>query len=538
MKSLKRNMYRLILLIFMTSVSFLPRPAFCETLENLRAQDFKVRVEIVRSYWNIKAVFSGPFIIKDHTGRTFSSYTTGKNLKISAVESEPRETIYHIALETFPYSEEKEARNFAAAAVKKTSLGTKTIRPLKPKQLIVIAGEFRSLNEARSRLSVIKSLYPDATIRKHLETPKGKIEIRDGEGNLLGTFNQYVSLLPRKENARTIMCGIKYRWKDWKEVHPVERTFRGAFEIRFNKYGKLIAINILQVDHYLYGILPLEMGDFAPLEALKALAVAGRSEALAKVNSVHHNNDPFDFCNEMHCQVYHGALYEDERCNRAVEETKGIVLMNNGRIIDAIYSHSCGGITADSEDLWRDSNEPYFLGRLDTEGPVRMPDLSNVVDLAQFLHSSPNTFCNPDQSGFPHYAKKYFRWTKSYSITELSRIVNSYYNVGKITDIIVTGRGKSGRVKGALVRGERGSMHLNTEQRIRVGLGRLYSTFFYMEKEKAGDGALKRVKFTGGGFGHGVGLCQMGAFMMAKRGYTYREILNHYFHDVDLHIIY
>ena len=147
-------------------------------------------------------------------------------------------------------------------------------------------------------------------------------------------------------------------------------------------------------------------------------------------------------------------------------------------------------------------------------------------------------FCNPNQKGFPEYARKYFRWVKSLTVEQMTELIGKKYGLGRIENVTVYKRTKSGRVRGLRVVGDKGRKDFDRELSIRAALGWLRSTFFTFTTEYDNDKNLKRIVIYGAGYGHGVGMCQMGAYMMARRDYRYRQILGHYFRDVKIRRLY
>lgn len=326
-------------------------------------------------------------------------------------------------------------------------------------------------------------------------------------------------------------------------IEPPSPAHGGYFQIGAKRYrGRLLlaarsggveAIEQLQIEDWLKGVLPSEIGEESHPEALKAQAVAARSEAVRKLAHPPHASEGYDFCIGEHCQAYGGMNVESAASNAAVEGTYGIVLTVGGEVIDAVYHDVCGGITAPSEDIWDSSPEPGLHAILDLPGAPRTLDLSSESTLAQFLAlSAPSLFCESSNAGIPSYAKKYFRWQKQMSADEVGRIAG----VGRVKDIAVTERRRSGRVRKLTVVGERSSRTFEKELPIRNAFG-LWSGLFVLKVDKDASG-VRSVTFCGGGHGHGAGLCQMGARSMALKGQTFDKILAHYYAGARLERIY
>ncbi|MCD6310122.1 MAG: SpoIID/LytB domain-containing protein [Candidatus Eremiobacteraeota bacterium] len=306
------------------------------------------------------------------------------------------------------------------------------------------------------------------------------------------------------------------------------RLYRGGLEVReYN--NELLLINHIELERYLKGVLPMEMGRVHP-EALKAQAVAARSYALG-----HRKNDkPYDLTADQSSQVYGGASVENYHCNRAIKETTGQVLAYNGELAGhAMYFSCCGGRTARIEDTFDFDPVPYLTGvNCSYSGDSKKAPTGGVKKGGNFsamnlpLPPPPeDAFC----SGAP-----LFRWEITWNKSELESILASYIPPGdfsgKLNDIRVIERSSSGRVKKLLIISEGGDTVIRGDRirkilRFHSGgrIKRLYSTLF--EIKRNGDKYIA----SGRGWGHGVGMCQWGAFRMAEMGEGYRNILSHYY---------
>lgn len=326
-------------------------------------------------------------------------------------------------------------------------------------------------------------------------------------------------------------------------LEPQSPASGGWFQTGGKRYrGRLLlvsrgrgmeAIEQVQIEDWLKGVLPKEIGEESPPEALKAQAVAARSEAVRKLLHPPHASQGYDFCAGEHCQAYGAMACESPAPNQAVEATYGIVLTAGGEVIDAVYHDVCGGITAPAEDIWESPEQPGLHAVLDLPGTPRTIDLSSESVISQFLSAGAGAvFCEPTHAGYPSYARKYFRWQKTLDAQQLAKCAG----VGRVKDIAVTERRKSGRVRKLTVMGDGGSKTFSKELPIRNAFD-LWSGLFVLRVEK--DGAYVRsVTFVGGGHGHGAGLCQMGARSMATSGLGFDKILAHYYVGTQLERIY
>ena len=310
------------------------------------------------------------------------------------------------------------------------------------------------------------------------------------------------------------------------ETGVEDRRYWGAVYVTLDRAGALVVANAVAEDKLLAGLVPAEMYPDAPPAALAAQAIAARTELLQKIGR-RNLTDPFLLCSSQQCQVYAGAGKEDPRTTKAVEATRGIVLLRDGGgLVDIRYSASCGGHSEDNDAIWGGEPDPSLRGRADTPagGATRITD----ANLGAFLDGGDDAWC---AHGKP--AKGKFRWTERLPIAALSaRIAAEYPRVGRVTALTPRARGSSGRIGVLEVRGDRGAVEVTGDLHIRRLLGGLKSTLFAIGRD--GDAFVLR----GAGFGHGVGMCQHGAIGMAGAGKTHAQILGHYYRGSHLHRLY
>jgi SpoIID/LytB domain protein len=366
----------------------------------------------------------------------------------------------------------------------------------------------------RVEASVYPELYerPQGTVVAH---GAGGVEVR-AEGVLW-----FAPLAPGgRLSARRVEFGVGY------PNHGREdRSYWGKLYVAVDRLGQLALVNAVPEDKLLAGLVPAEMPASAPDEALKAQAVAARAELLTKIGT-RHLGDPYLLCSAQHCQVYSGAGREHPRATAAIAATRGQVLFSEGigDLVDTVYSSSCGGFTESNENVWDDMlADPSLRGRPDVAGAAaagfaRFGGAITDANIRDFLTSAPPSFC--------HKSSRY-RWTVRKTAAELDQLVAAL-GVGHVKDLAVVERGISGRARLVKVQGEQSDKTVRGELRIRQLLGGLSSSMFVVDVERAG-GRPTGFVFTGGGFGHGVGLCQSGAMGMAEAGYTYIDILKHYY---------
>jgi SpoIID/LytB domain protein len=287
-------------------------------------------------------------------------------------------------------------------------------------------------------------------------------------------------------------------------------------------------INESPLEEYLASVNSSEMSAYAPLEFLKAQSIAARGTVLA-TKGCHHYGEPFDLCNGDHCQCYYGKSRLQPRSLEAVETTSGQVLTYQSIICDTRYAKICGGITETFDNVWENFNPPYLPRKFDSESKCGVDSLQSTP-MFSYIQSSPACYCNPFLHPYPDYlseACKWFRWEIKYSGEELSKIVNERISsgIGQILSLQPEAWGLSGRIKRMRIKGAKGESELNGELRIRRALSysHLPSSCFIIEQED------EIITLKGAGWGHGVGLCQMGALNMALMGKKCEEILQHYY---------
>jgi len=305
-----------------------------------------------------------------------------------------------------------------------------------------------------------------------------------------------------------------------------DRRYWGAIYATLDRDGSLVVANAVPENKLLAGLVPAEMYPDAPAAALEAQAIAARTELLQKIGR-RNLTDPFLLCSTQQCQVYAGAGKEDPRTTRAVEATRGmVVLRDGGGMVDIRYSASCGGHTEDNDAIWGGDPDPSLRGRMD-DPKTTMTKITDA-NLDSFLAESGDAWCARGK-----LAKGRFRWTEKISARDMTtRIAADLPEVGHVKALIAKRRGVSGRIGVLTIKGDKGTVDVAGDLRIRRLLGGLKSTLFKVDKE--GDTFV----FHGAGFGHGVGMCQMGAIGMASAGKTHAQILRHYYRGTHLHKLY
>jgi SpoIID/LytB domain protein len=311
-----------------------------------------------------------------------------------------------------------------------------------------------------------------------------------------------------------------------------ERPLRGAVEASpFPGRRALALVNVVDLESYTHGVLASEMPIVSPVEALKAQAVVARTHALfIKTVTLRHKKDGFDICDGQHCQVYWGVRNESAKSRAIVEATRGRVVAYEGRIAHVLYASNCGGHTQSGKDLRGWGNVPYWKGVTDADPRVRPP--ASPWELRLWLRTRPAAFCRA--SSFVH--PSHFRWTRVIPAADLEDRINRSLKIGRLLGIRTLQRSPSGHLNSVAVVGSRQSPVVSKEISIRglLGDGSQRSALFMVETESDEKGRPLRFTFYGGGWGHGVGMCQSGAIGRAGEGRSYADILASYYAGTQL----
>ncbi len=367
------------------------------------------------------------------------------------------------------------------------------------------------------------------SLLENVKTPGSvTMEIVGPEGAVVGTALD--RLVAESDGApievRRVEFGVGY------DSHNFEdRSYRGSLQVTADARGKLAVINLVPMEDLLKGLVPSEIFAKAHPEALKAQAVTARGEVLAKIG-LKHLADPYLLCTEQHCAVYRGVSGEAATTSAAVEAARGEALFGaNGRLVDSVYSAVCGGHSENNEIVWGGVPNPNLRGRPDVLPGKQAP--ATPSELKKFLATEGPYACRV--SSFTQQSK--FRWEKKFSADDVDAKVASL-NVGHVFAMNVTERGVSGRARLMTISGETGATTVRGELTIRKLFGNLNSAMFEVRADKDAKGRPTGWVFTGGGWGHGVGMCQTGAIGRAEAGQTYREILEHYFNGAQVARLY
>ena len=377
------------------------------------------------------------------------------------------------------------------------------------------------------------------------ETIEGKQFVEFSEGGILWNGNQYreLTFMPSSSEASfslyDVTIGVNFHWQR-KET----QVFLGTLKLVVES-DKIVAINELPVEQYLASVISSEMKATAGVELLKAHAVISRSWLLAQMRRREEKGQQkdgffsfikkddelirwydredhtlFDVCADDHCQRYQGITKQTSKAvEQALKATRGQILCYEDQICDARFSKCCGGVTEEYQYCWEDTPKPYLV---------------SVDD--PFCHTEDKEILAQVLNDYDLETNDFYRWTVEYTVDEISSLVNTNLkdDFGTIVDLVPVERGKSGRIWKLKIVGSKKSFTIGKELEIRRALSKthLYSSAFDVEKTANG------FRLKGKGWGHGVGLCQIGAAVMGQEGYKYDEILLHYYRNAEIKRIY
>jgi SpoIID/LytB domain protein len=401
----------------------------------------------------------------------------------------------------------------------------------------------------------------------HAAYSDGAAWIADARGSEIARGRQ-IEILPATaaDNffvLHNVAIGREFHWERLQS-----QRFGGGLLIDTCGGKTITAINRIGLESYLESVICSEMSPDSDAEFLKAHCVISRSWLLAQLelkraagisassadtaftDAAAHNN--FDVCNDDHCQRYHGISRVNAAAQQALAETLGRVLVFNGKICDTRFSKCCGGLSERFSTCWQDVDFEYLAPVADcAQGSEEfLPPVSLEADARRFILASPSSFCNVTDTGllsrvlpdFDCETKQFFRWSVTLSQDELGALLYQKTGIdfGGITSLTPLGRGSSGRIFKLRISGTKTEKVLAKELAIRRALSpsHLYSSAFIIEPSGEKNGIPASFTLRGAGWGHGVGLCQIGAAAMAAQGYSYTAILAHYFKGAELKALY
>lgn len=365
-----------------------------------------------------------------------------------------------------------------------------------------------------------------------------------------------------------VTIGIKFHWE-----RKENQRFLGSLKIIVDEEEKLTVINRISMEDYLTSVISSEMSATASLQLLKAHAVISRSWVLSNIDHQHdtgraetciqlkdgylkwydhQSHTRFDVCADDHCQRYEGITkISTSTVRQAIAETYGEALTYDGEICDARFSKCCGGIFEEFQNCWENKSYSYLHKKRDSLSVNWVPNLKREEDAMKWIRSSPESFCNTQSkeilsqvlNNYDQETTDFYRWKVEYSQSELSSLIRekSGIDFGDIVDLLPVERGTSGRLVRLKIVGTKRTMTIGKELEIRriLSPSHLYSSAFVVDKFDVDEQQVPlRFVLTGAGWGHGVGLCQIGAAVMGAQGFKYDEILRHYFRGAKIEKLY
>ncbi|MBR5194130.1 MAG: SpoIID/LytB domain-containing protein [Bacteroidaceae bacterium] len=395
---------------------------------------------------------------------------------------------------------------------------------------------------------------------------------QEGGINWNGNLYRELTFTPQDElnsfSLYDVTIGINFHWE-----RQETQVFMGTLKFVVHE-DKITAINILPVEDYLTSVISSEMSATSSLELLKAHAVVSRSWLFAQIEKRKAMSDKgdgffsftktkeeyirwydredhtiFDVCADDHCQRYQGITKaSNATVAKAVKATCGQILIYDNKICDARFSKCCGGATEEFEYCWEDKHYDYLsaVRDADQEEARPLPDLTKEEEAEHWIRKAPASFCDTHDkkilsqilNNYDQETTDFYRWKVRYTQEELAELIrkNTKTDYGNILDLIPVQRGTSGRICKLKIVGSEKTLTIGKELEIRRTLSNshLFSSAFVVDKGELKDGVPQWFLLSGAGWGHGVGLCQIGAAVMGEKGYAYDEILLHYYKGAEI----
>ncbi|MDR1202678.1 MAG: SpoIID/LytB domain-containing protein [Tannerellaceae bacterium] len=401
----------------------------------------------------------------------------------------------------------------------------------------------------------------------------GEQRVINVNGNIVFNGKLYNELFfePASKEAcfdlEAVTIGVDFHWQ-----RKEDQRFRGALNL-VAKGDTIVIINQVDIEEYLTSVISSEMSATASVEFLKAHAVISRSWLLAQLTKNQllisnketvcqsmyqtkdelikwydrEDHDMFDVCADDHCQRYQGIIRASiPLIVEIINETRGEILTDGETICDTRFYKCCGGVTEQFENVWEPVPHPYLTAVRDGK-EQKLPNLTLETEADAWIRTSPEAFCNTqdkdilDQvlTNYDQETNDFYRWKVVYTQGKLAELIkrkSGGIDFGNIIDLVPLKRGTSGRIEKLKIIGSKRTFTIGKELEIRriLSESHLYSSAFVVDKEDISNAIPGRFVFTGAGWGHGVGLCQIGAAVMGAQGYDYKEILAHYFPNTEI----
>ena len=438
------------------------------------------------------------------------------------------------------------------------------------------------MKEPEINVGIVSAKEIHFTLNGHFfakgETVSDNQVVSFSEGGILWNESLYRELTFTPQDDQNsfslydVTIGLNYHWE-----RQETQVFSGTLKLVVDE-EKIVAINILPVEEYLTSVISSEMNANSSMELLKAHAVVSRSWLFAQIEKRkalsgkdegffsftktkeeyirwydREDHTIFDVCADDHCQRYQGITKAtNATVAEAVKATRGRLLMYDKTICDARYSKCCGGATEEFENCWENTHYPYLSSIRDTdkEENLPLPDLTKEEEAEHWIRKAPKSFCDTHDkkilsqilNNYDQETTDFYRWKVRYTQTELAELIrtNTKSDYGDIIDLIPVQRGPSGRICKLKIVGTLKTFTIGKEMEIRRVLSdsHLFSSAFVVDKGEVKEGIPQNFILSGAGWGHGVGLCQIGAAVMGEKGYSYEEILLHYYKGAEIRKFY
>ena len=438
------------------------------------------------------------------------------------------------------------------------------------------------MKEPEVNVGIVSAKEIHFTLNGHFfakgETVSGNQVVSFSEGGILWNESLYreLTFTPQEDknsfSLYDVTIGLNYHWE-----RQETQVFSGILKLVVDE-EKIVAINILPVEEYLTSVISSEMNANSSLELLKAHAVVSRSWLFAQIEKRkalsgkdegffsftktkeeyirwydREDHTIFDVCADDHCQRYQGITKAtNATVAEAVQATRGRLLMYGKKICDARFSKCCGGITEEFENCWEDNHHPYLTSVRDAieEENLTFPDLTKEEEAEYWIRKAPKSFCDTHDkkilsqilNNYDQETTDFYRWKVRYTQAELAELIRTKTKTdyGDIIDLIPIQRGPSGRICKLKIVGTLKTFTIGKEMEIRRTLSdsHLFSSAFVVDKGETKEDIPQWFLLSGAGWGHGVGLCQIGAAVMGEKGYSYQEILLHYYKDAEIRKFY
>jgi stage II sporulation protein D len=477
-----------------------------------------------------RAEVPGTLLLGEGANLSPIALRAGQRVTVKRLSGSPGVIGYYLVSEFFPARHRAEAER-RLAYWKALGLDRATLVPMGvsvglagtgvDSRCLALALDYHHQADVAQRR--VGTLHERHNVRSHvtpllLERPFARLEVRVGRRRFR-TENR-VGFAPRAGDQR---ADLELMGRGG------SRLYRGHLEVVPDARGALAAVMVTRAEELVAGTVPAESYADAAIEALKAQAIAARTELFSKLG-MRHGADPFLLCDDQDCQVYRGAGARHPRTDLATAATRGALLFDTTQanpersspLAHAYYSAICGGHTEHNDSAWNQAPSATLRGRPD--GSLAPPPINDDAALRRWIEAEHTPWCQ--RSRFAKPAR--YRWTKKLAGKSLRKRIGPL-NIGALLRLKIEQRGVSGRVIALRLEGTSGTTRIASELAIRRLFGNLNSSLFVVRIQRNAAAEITAVTFDGRGWGHGVGMCQMGAIGLAEAGKTAQEILGHYY---------